>query len=445
MNRNRLLIVFVLTICSAWALAQMGRGTPPTGAPQTQPGSGMGQQPGIPGMGNEYPQVDQRGAQDRDRGRQQTANVDDATLERQVHEQLATRGEFANVQVSVKNGVVRLDGSVPRKEDRREARHIAESVPGVRGVREKLSISPSSGAAASSTTGAENTSGVPGGTSGIAAQSSPSGSTSGSTNADMTSSSSQTPSSSAPSGSMNTGSTSAANTAVAIQNDLRNDTTLVSNNVVNNINVNVTENSIVLSGSVPTQQDAQRVLSVARSHAGPRSVVNNLVVTSAAGSSATASTGATGAVSNQPSGATAAQSGSMNAQTGSASGQSGAAGQTGGAAGTTGSIGAPSGAAQGQAGGTTTEQSGTVDLAGQIQTALKNEPTLANDNIMVNVTDDVITLTGTAASGKDKQTARRIAESYAANRRVVDHITVGGRSSEEPKGQQNPSSNIPPK
>jgi osmotically-inducible protein OsmY len=81
-------------------------------------------------------------------------------------------------------------------------------------------------------------------------------------------------------------------------------------------------------------------------------------------------------------------------------------------------------------------------LQQQIQAALKNEPTLANDNINVSISASSIELSGTAATGKEKQTAKRIAESYAGNRKVVDHITVGGASS----GMGNmsmPSSNPP--
>ena len=47
------------------------------------------------------------------------------------------------------------------------------------------------------------------------------------------------------------------------------------------------------------------------------------------------------------------------------------------------------------------------------------------------VTDDAIDLSGTVATGKEKQTAKRIAQSYAGNRKVKDHITVSG------KGQEN--------
>jgi len=67
------------------------------------------------------------------------------------------------------------------------------------------------------------------------------------------------------------------------------------------------------------------------------------------------------------------------------------------------------------------------ELQGQIQNALKNEPTLANDNISVSVTDTEIDLSGTVASGKEKLTARRIAQSFAGNRKVKEHLTMSGQ------------------
>jgi hypothetical protein len=61
-----------------------------------------------------------------------------------------------------------------------------------------------------------------------------------------------------------------------------------------------------------------------------------------------------------------------------------------------------------------------------IQTAFRNEPTLTSSNVSVNVTDDSIELNGTAPSAKDRDEAKRIAQSFAGNRRVVDNIKVGG-------------------
>jgi len=81
----------------------------------------------------------------------------------------------------------------------------------------------------------------------------------------------------------------------------------------------------------------------------------------------------------------------------------------------------------GSTGATGTTASAGGDLQSQIQNALRNEPTLSSDNINVNVTDDTINLSGTVATGKEKQTAKRIAQSYAGNRKVKEHLTVSGK------------------
>jgi len=67
-------------------------------------------------------------------------------------------------------------------------------------------------------------------------------------------------------------------------------------------------------------------------------------------------------------------------------------------------------------------------LQSQIQNALQSEPTLHNDSVSVNVTDSTIELGGNVQTSKEKQTARRIASSFAGNRRVKDRITVSGKS-----------------
>lgn len=80
----------------------------------------------------------------------------------------------------------------------------------------------------------------------------------------------------------------------------------------------------------------------------------------------------------------------------------------------------------------------TATLQNQIQNALQNEPTLHNDNVNVSVTDSTIELSGAVQTGKEKQTAERIASSFAGNRRVKDRITVSGKGSASSSG---PSSN----
>lgn len=68
------------------------------------------------------------------------------------------------------------------------------------------------------------------------------------------------------------------------------------------------------------------------------------------------------------------------------------------------------------------------NLQTQIQNALTKEPTLSADSLQVNVTDQNIELSGKVENAREKQTALRIVQSYAANKKVVNHVTVGARS-----------------
>ena len=73
-------------------------------------------------------------------------------------------------------------------------------------------------------------------------------------------------------------------------------------------------------------------------------------------------------------------------------------------------------------------QMGTMQNASQIQSEIQNalaqQGTLSGSNIQVNVTDTNVELNGTVATPDQKQTAERIAGSYAGSRRVENHITV---------------------
>lgn len=68
--------------------------------------------------------------------------------------------------------------------------------------------------------------------------------------------------------------------------------------------------------------------------------------------------------------------------------------------------------------------SGGDALQTEIENAYSKEPTLANSSVVVKVTASEIDLSGKAENSKQKETARRIAQSYANNRRVVDKISV---------------------
>jgi osmotically-inducible protein OsmY len=70
----------------------------------------------------------------------------------------------------------------------------------------------------------------------------------------------------------------------------------------------------------------------------------------------------------------------------------------------------------------------TATLKGQIENALRNDSQVGSSNLNVNVTDTTIELSGNVPSGKERTAAYRIAQSFAFNRHVQDHMTVTGRS-----------------
>ena len=65
-------------------------------------------------------------------------------------------------------------------------------------------------------------------------------------------------------------------------------------------------------------------------------------------------------------------------------------------------------------------------LQSQIQNALRNEPSLSNSHIVVNVTAEGIDLSGTVDSSKDRQAAERIAQSFDGNRKLTDNVMITG-------------------
>ena len=60
------------------------------------------------------------------------------------------------------------------------------------------------------------------------------------------------------------------------------------------------------------------------------------------------------------------------------------------------------------------------ELCGQILNALHAHSSLASSTIDVEVSDSRIVLSGSVPSAREKETARRIAQSYGNNRSVVD-------------------------
>lgn len=84
------------------------------------------------------------------------------------------------------------------------------------------------------------------------------------------------------------------------------------------------------------------------------------------------------------------------------------------------------------------------DLEGQIQNALNKEPTLTGDSTHVTVTPDTIELSGNVNTSKEKLTASRIVQSYSVNKKILNHLTIGGKGSPSAQQQENPANTTNP-
>jgi hypothetical protein len=84
-----------------------------------------------------------------------------------------------------------------------------------------------------------------------------------------------------------------------------------------------------------------------------------------------------------------------------------------------------------------------ADLQSQIQNALSKEPTLTGNSAHVTVGGDTIDLAGSVATGKEKVTATRIVQSYAGSKKVVNHLTINGRTGKTAPAAENPDSKPP--
>ena len=242
--------------------------------------------------------------------------------------------------------------------------------------------------------------------------------------------------------------------------------------------VEVQNGSVTLSGTVPSKADKKRAVRLAKLVRGVRKVHDSLTVDANASSSgdneptnarnippkpkttaaarphtratitsanrAVASTNKT-AVEGGNSSAITNAGNSAGAETHLGSSSGGSAGGIAGAAASASSAaaadpgGSNSGAVARNTGVTTTDFSAipvpmmrplasTATLKGQIENALRNDSQVGGSNLNVNVTDTTIELSGSVATGKERTAAYRIAQSFALNRRVQDHMTVTGRN-----------------
>lgn len=381
-------MILVLALMTAYAVSQSSGGmspqgpTPPTATPpdasQRTPDAST---PPATDSSQQMPQTEAK----------KEAKVDADALKTKVKDQLGTDPAFANIEVSAKdNGEVKLKGKVASDEDRKRAVQAAEAIPGVTKVKDKLKVEASSASAAS-----------PSSTSASAGATTPSasGETASSGSASTTSGASSDQSSSASGSSMpQSGSTSS--TAPASGSSTG----------------SVAGSTSSTPESTPSTSSSA---GAAPQSTAPSSSTPPAATSPSAGTSAGTSTGSTS--STTPStgvGSTGSTSSSGTTAGGTASTGTESSGSA---------LPQSSGLPQSDTGASASADSSSLQT--QIDAALKKEPTLANSNVIVNVTDSTVALSGSVATGKEKQTAKRIAQSFAGNRKVEDRITVSGQGS----------------
>ncbi len=223
------------------------------------------------------------------------------------------------------------------------------------------------------------------------------------------------------------------------------------------VQVEAKKGVVTLSGTVASKADRRQAEDLAKSVPGVRKVHAKLKVNP---NQAPATSGA----AEMPPSAAGSEAGNMSAQAGTQPGNQ-EPGSMSGTASPQSQAGAESqpspGAAQTEPGQTqpgmtqqgvqntnpgSNNQMGTQQSATQIQSEIQNalaqQGTLSGTNVQVNVTDTNVELTGTVATPDQKQTAERIAGSYAGSRRVENHITVSSLSGQT--GGENPQATEPP-
>lgn len=71
-------------------------------------------------------------------------------------------------------------------------------------------------------------------------------------------------------------------------------------------------------------------------------------------------------------------------------------------------------------------------LQAAIQNALEKDPALTGASVRTTVTENAIELTGSVATSRAKLNAGRLALSYAGNKKLINRITITGRTANAP-------------
>jgi osmotically-inducible protein OsmY len=354
--------VLTLVLCGATTLAAAQVMQNPSQYPSTMPGQTG--QPGRPGtMGGEIPNTT---GQTNPANTPPVPKVDDATLQRDVQQQLASDPALSSVQVAAHNGKVELTGSVASKDDRKKAKEMAKSVPGVTSVKEHVTVG--------------------GGSNGPGYSASPAGSSSQNTAGSI---SGNTRNSNAGSGNMNSAPDNSNPGATPQQ-------TNPSQTAPENTPQPTPQPDNANPQSTPPPSDTPHANATTPTGGGGARLVNAAYQDNGKPSEAVSSQSPSGDAAKPASNNTDANvpdnSTPVNITLTPATGSPG----------------------------------DNAAVQSQIESALRNEPALTSSHIAVNVTDSAIDLSGTVGSSKDKLSAERIAQSFGVNRKLNDKLNVTG-------------------
>lgn len=281
MKRHTMILVLALAMIFAYASAKAQQSMGGSSSAASQSGMQSADSPSAPMNRTDAGTSPQPSAN--------TAKVSDSDLQHAVRSKLAADPAFAEVQAAVDKGTVTLDGTVNAKEDKKKAKDEVKTIAGVRKVKEHLTVN---GNAMKNQPRSNSPSGP--GNHFLSAQDAAQGNASKNTAGSIAGNSqtSANPTSSAPqaappeAGTMSqTGAqpTGGMNTLQKqIETSIKNDPSLTGSTV----SVNVSENSIDLSGTVASNQARMNAERIAQSYAQSRKVNNNLEVTGAGGTSA---------------------------------------------------------------------------------------------------------------------------------------------------------------
>jgi osmotically-inducible protein OsmY len=233
------------------------------------------------------------------------------------------------------------------------------------------------------------------------------------------------------------------NTAKVSDSDLQNavKSKLASDPAFANVQAAVSNGKVTLEGTVNSKDDKKKAKNAVKSIAGVRGVKETLIVSGKESEKAPKSSSAAGPGMSFLGAQDAAQSNASQNTAGSIAGNSQTSANP---SSTASQTQAPEAGSMTQSGMTPAGASGDMTpLQKQIETSIKNNASLADSSVSVNVSENAIDLNGTVGSNKAKMDAERIAQSYAQNRKVNDNLQVTGAGNSDLNNGHSAMSNGP--